>query len=36
MELAKLAKDIKCKKFIYTSTVAVYGDSKKKFMKTQN
>ena len=30
MELAKLAKDIKCKKFIYTSTVAVYGDSKKK------
>jgi UDP-glucose 4-epimerase len=29
--LAKLAKKIKCKKFIYTSTVAVYGNSKKKF-----
>ncbi len=27
--LAELAKKIKCKKFIYTSTVAVYGNNKK-------
>ena len=28
--IAKLAKKIKCEKFIYTSTVAVYGSNKKK------
>lgn len=30
MKLAELAKNINCKKFIYTSTVAVYGNNKKK------
>ena len=28
LKLAQLAKEIRCKKFIYTSTVAVYGNSK--------
>jgi UDP-glucose 4-epimerase len=28
LELAKLASKVRCKKFIYTSTVAVYGSSK--------
>ncbi len=28
LRLAQLAKEVKCKKFVYTSTVAVYGNSK--------